>query len=276
MISTTYEQHFFPDEDFPFNYHFDTKEFGDSFLVHWHENIEVLYFREGSATVYRDAVPFSLTAGDVFVINSGALHSVQPVSPSCGYDCLIVDKAFLQNLGLPLDEVHLTNIVSDAVCRDYFDKIKSEFEQKQPYYKIAVKSSILGLFARLYRISDKHVMPAKPAADRRLEMVRAAISYIRKNFKNEISIEDICRHVGFSKYYFCREFKKITGRTVTQTINFLRCSHARSLLSSGMYNVAESAEKSGFQNLSYFTKTYKKYIGALPSKTYELGARAGG
>ena len=94
MISTTYEQHFFPDADFPFNYHFDTMEFGDSFLVHWHENIEVLYFREGSATVYRDAVPFSLTAGDFFVINSGALHRVQPESPSCGYDCLIVDKAF--------------------------------------------------------------------------------------------------------------------------------------------------------------------------------------
>ena len=49
-------------------------------------------------------------------------------------------------------------------------------------------------------------------------------------------------------------------------LNYTRCSYARKLLASGRYNVSESAEHSGFSNLSYFAKTYKKYMGELPSQ----------
>lgn len=44
------------------------------------------------------------------------------------------------------------------------------------------------------------------------------------------------------------------------------CVIYRKLLVSGRYNVGESAEHSGFSNLSFFAKTYKKYMGELPSQ----------
>ena len=49
-------------------------------------------------------------------------------------------------------------------------------------------------------------------------------------------------------------------------VNFARCSQARRLLITGRYNVTEAAQRSGFENLSYFTRTYKRYMGALPSR----------
>jgi AraC-like DNA-binding protein len=269
LLSTTYEQHSFLDPDFPIIFHLNNLNLGNNFLVHWHENIEILNFRHGNAVVYRDAVPINLSEGEIIVVNSGAIHSIHSTSSNCSYDCLIVDRNFLVNLGFPLDEVHLTNIVNDTISRNYFDQIKDEIEKKSPYYKIAIKSSILGLFARLYRISDKHSVSAKQTASKSLEMVRSAISYIRQNYRNDLTIDDICSYVGFSKYYFCHEFKKITGRTVMDTINFLRCSHAHRLLATGLYNVTESAERSGFHNLSYFSKMYKRYMGVLPSETYD-------
>ena len=58
-------------------------------------------------------------------------------------------------------------------------------------------------------------------------------------------------------------FKEVTRRTPVDYINFIRCNYARNLLLSGRYNVSESAEMSGFKNLSYFSKTYKKYMGCL-------------
>lgn len=269
MDSNSYEQHIFSEHDLPIFFHKDRITQGNGIFLHWHENIEILYFRQGSAVVYCDTVPYSLTDGEIIVINSGTLHSIDAETPECFYDCLIVDKNYMQDAGFPLDEVHLSNIVKDSVCGLYFDEIRKELAAKNPYYKIAVKSCILGLFTRLYRISEKRSVPAAQSPGKKLEMVRSAISYIRQHYKEEITIEDICRHVGFSKYYFCHEFKKITGKTVVDTINFLRCSHARSLLETGLYNVAESAEKSGFSNLSYFTRTYKKYMGFLPSETIE-------
>ena len=69
-----------------------------------------------------------------------------------------------------------------------------------------------------------------------------------------------------SKYYFCRAFKQATGQTVTQYINWVRCSHARRLLASGECNVGEAAERCGFHNLSYFTRVYRRQYGRVPSK----------
>ena len=75
--------------------------------------------------------------------------------------------------------------------------------------------------------------------------------------------------VGFSKYYLCRTFRQITGSTVVDYLNSLRCAHALQLLSSGEYTVGECAEKCGFRNLSYFAKVYRRYRGCSPSD--ELG-----
>lgn len=50
-------------------------------------------------------------------------------------------------------------------------------------------------------------------------------------------------------------------------LNMVRCEHARELLQMGKLSVSECASLCGFQNSSYFTKTYKHYIGELPSDT---------
>ena len=52
--------------------------------------------------------------------------------------------------------------------------------------------------------------------------------------------------------------------TVIEYVNILRCKEAKRLISEGQ-SVSEAAIASGFNNLSYFTRTYKKYVGELPS-----------
>ncbi|ELP5185316.1 helix-turn-helix transcriptional regulator, partial [Clostridium perfringens] len=69
-----------------------------------------------------------------------------------------------------------------------------------------------------------------------------------------------------SKYYTCRTFKEVTGKTILDYINHIRCINARNLILYNGYTISESAYKSGFNNLSYFSKTYKKYMGLLPSE----------
>ena len=80
------------------------------------------------------------------------------------------------------------------------------------------------------------------------------------------TFEEICKKFNASKYYLSHIFKEITGQTIISHLNFVRCKHAKSLLKSGNYNVSESAYKSGFNNLSYFSKTYKSIMGNLPIK----------
>ena len=51
---------------------------------------------------------------------------------------------------------------------------------------------------------------------------------------------------------------------VIEYINLLKCHQAQKFIRSGM-NVSEAATELGFENLSYFTRTYKKYLNRLPS-----------
>jgi len=61
-------------------------------------------------------------------------------------------------------------------------------------------------------------------------------------------------------------FKQCTNVSIFEFLNSHRCSEAKKLLRQE-HTVSEAAFACGFENLSYFSRTYKKYIGVLPNKT---------
>ena len=81
-----------------------------------------------------------------------------------------------------------------------------------------------------------------------------------------MTIGEIASHAALSKYYFCREFKKVTGYSVVQYINMTRCRTAEKLLVTGKLTVGEAAAATGYDNLSYFTRTFKTITGHLPGE----------
>ena len=266
-----YESHIHKDPDFPIIFHFDTVRQERPAITHWHENLEIIYFTEGECIVSSDMVQSRASAGDIAVINSGNLHSFRAVNAYCRYYCLIIDKTFCDKFSIDIETHHFSTIVRDKTAQLCFDKIVQEMLEKAPYYKTAVKSGILNLLVFLCRHA---VIASSELADMqnsgKIAMVKASISYIRQHYKEDLTIDTICTSIGFSKYYFCRVFKEITGKTVVDYINFLRCGHAQTLLSSGNYNVSQSAEMSGIHNLSYFSKIYKKQMGISPSQEKQI------
>ena len=266
-MENSYELHTHDDPEFPIIFHADNViNSHNNFIPHWHENIELLCFCSGSAVVTCDGVPVHANAGDIVVVNSCTLHSIYSTTSCSTYYCLIVDKAFCDDFDLRVGETLMQELVSDAVCYEQFERIVLEFTERKPHYKTAIKAEILVLLTRLFRIADNTSSHTLVHGNPRLEMVKEAITYIHQNYKKTLSVDDICEKIGFSKYYFCRTFHELTGKTVVDFINYLRCENARRLLATGRCNVSESAERSGFRNLSYFSKIFKKHMGILPSE----------
>ena len=264
-----YEFHIHKDPKFPIIFHLDTVQFcGARAVMHWHESMEILYFIRGQGIVTLDLERIEAKEGDVAVINSSRLHEIRAKTPSAQYFCLIPDKSFCEEMGIFIDEQMLKNKIQDPAMRSCFYSIAEEYERKAPYYKAAIKVKVGELLVNLFRryVASEEMLTKSAENRRKLQMVKEATAYIRGHFTDSLTIEEICERVGFSKYYFCRAFKEVTGRTAVDYINYLRCCNARKLLTSGCYNVSESAEESGFGNLSYFSKVYKKYMGLLPSQ----------
>ena len=92
-----------------------------------------------------------------------------------------------------------------------------------------------------------------------------ATLFIHQNIAQPLSVDEIASHLGICRSHLSREFHKITGMTIIEYINVLRCKEAKRYISEGN-GVAAAAIAVGFNNLSYFTRTYKKYIGELPSE----------
>lgn len=265
QLGEKYESHTGIDADLPIIFHFDYLNSSDKFIMHWHENIELLYFVSGTAQLTCDTDTFRVTKGELAVINPYTLHSIDAVTPRCEYYCLIVDLNFCNQSGLPIGMSRIKSHILEPATGKIFKEIIAEFEAESQYYKTVVKAQIIQLLAyllRKYSISSENNTKSNI---RQLEMVRKAMSYIAMHYDQPLTVEEISRAVGYSKYYFCRFFKEITGRTVVVYINELRCDRARQLICSGECNISESAERCGFHNLSYFTRIYKQLFGILPS-----------
>ncbi|MGL6173176.1 MAG: AraC family transcriptional regulator [Cellulosilyticaceae bacterium] len=267
MPNIIYENHSHKDPNFPIIFHLNhLTELNDHFLMHYHESIELLFFLEGNGLVSCETNQLEVAPNELVIINSNQLHAIYSLSSSLKYYCLIIDKSFCESFSLLIGELFLHNHIKDPSFKTIFSSIAQELSLANPYYKSMIKTYAIHLLidlCREYTITSPP--PYTPSSYSKVLMVKKSIAYIKKKFLSHFSIDDICEDIGISKYYLCRIFKEITGQTLLDYTNLLRCEYARKLLYLGTYNVSEVALQSGFNNLSYFSKTYKKYMGKLPS-----------
>lgn len=256
-----YETHTMPNPLLPFIYHRRFEVQSRDKIPNWHENIEFLLAIEGEGYVRcgTECVPFS--AGDLFVIGADTLHGIGTESRLV-YRCLIVDNSFFVANGIPIRSLQFQSVIRDGELFALFDAIAqayAELDSGDFRTVLSVRASILRLLLALCR-GYITLSPPQPTN----EHIKKAIIYIRKHLSEPITLDDLARHVGTSKFHLARQFKAFTGKTVVQTVNLMRCAEAQRLLEQGM-RVGEAAAACGFDNLSYFSRTFKALTGKLPS-----------
>lgn len=88
--------------------------------------------------------------------------------------------------------------------------------------------------------------------------------HVEEHFRDKIDTNLISAKINMSVPAFCRYFKKATKLTYTDFVNQYRITYAKKLLLQDR-NVTEACYESGFENLSYFNRAFKKISGVSPS-----------
>ena len=101
------------------------------------------------------------------------------------------------------------------------------------------------------------------------KIVDAAIEYINKNYKNQVSLKDITDEIYLNPSYFCKIFKNETGLTFKQYLMKFRIDKAIKLLSDPRKKIYEVAAEVGYTDVQYFTKIFKSETGLLPTQYRE-------
>ncbi len=113
------------------------------------------------------------------------------------------------------------------------------------------------------------MIPSKIAKEN-IARLNTAITFIEGNLSEKLSLEIIAEKAHFSPFHFHRLFKLVIGETVHNFINRKRIEKSAAyLLHQKEKNITQIAEAVGFNNLSAFSKSFKKFYGISPNKFKE-------
>jgi len=91
-------------------------------------------------------------------------------------------------------------------------------------------------------------------------------AYIEKNLDAKITLEDLSRAVGYSKYHAARIFKELTGNAPLETVRALRLTKAAQTLQTGGGKVVDVALDSGFDSHDGFTRAFTRQFDITPQR----------
>ena len=264
MLSSTYETIPYQKDGFPLILHLDHSANDPCFLPHWHESIELLLFLEGQGTATLDEETYAVGTGDLLAIQPGVLHTLSASKP-LRYYCLLADPFFCREMEIPLESLNLHPVTRDDKALTHYRAFIQAMEACPPYYRTTAKAEfalLLSTLAVRHPASDKG--PLKPDS-RNLLLSKKVIQLVHQEFASALTLDSISKELAFHPHYICHVFRETTGLSFLSYLNRFRCMQAQKLLRSGAA-VKEAAMACGFETPSYFTRTYKRYIGRLPSE----------
>ena len=95
-------------------------------------------------------------------------------------------------------------------------------------------------------------------------VISPALGFVHENYTSDINLADAAKVCHVSEGYFSRSFKKLTGRSFSEYINFVRLANAKKLLISSALSVTEVGFASGFSSTSYFITKFRRFYGETP------------
>jgi signal transduction histidine kinase/ligand-binding sensor domain-containing protein/AraC-like DNA-binding protein len=96
--------------------------------------------------------------------------------------------------------------------------------------------------------------------------IKKAVEAVEQNIEDpDFNVETFCRDLGMSQTNLYRKLQSILGVSGNQFIKDIRMKRAVQLLESGQHPVHEIAYRVGFADANYFSKSFKKQFGVLPS-----------
>ncbi len=230
-------------------------------VSNWHDDLELEYIKEGSGVVFLDKEKYYVKAGDFIFVKSNVLHQLIPDS-DITYSCLIIDCEFCKSVNF---WGKITPHFVDAGLSELFLELEGLYKEQAPSVVMKLYGNLIN---QLIILSERHALECDESVvleDLSTKRTKKAILYIRENFAEKITLEKIAGELFVSKFLLSREFKKITHTTVIEYLNAYRCKVAAEKIRNGI-SVSEAAFACGYENMSYFSRTFKKYMGILPSK----------
>lgn len=264
-------------------------------VPHWHEEMELVYFKSGTFPVWLNTKEFDVKAPAIMCVYPEELHGLM-LGKKCQESAIVFPleivsfehyDAIQAKLIRPLLDGRLRMPVLFTKESPIFEDVRRIYEEMEQRIRqmnacsmeqeieknaayLQIKALLLELFALLYQ---KELFAQQEAIRREdeisIENLKKVISYIGEHYDSVIRLDELATLVNMNPQYFCRYFKKNIGKTITEYINVIRIEKAATALLETQDKIIDIATDCGFENVGYFIRRFKKEKGVTPSEYRE-------
>lgn len=229
----------------------------------------IFFYTDEGSIVFQDKI-FPIKKGALCFIRSKKQHYTMPGKPSV-YDrskiflSQEVVNEILELVYLDKEFYNLFNnnsVIFAQIPTERHKEVEEIYKKAENYLNDNFKAAFIQQFFSLmtYLKSFSIECISSPT-----DVITRTVKYINQNFSLPITLDDICKEVNMSKYYFCRKFKDTVGITAMQYLLNTRLASAKVFLVDSNKSISEISEQCGFSSVSYFCQIFKKYNDISPS-----------
>jgi AraC-like DNA-binding protein len=219
----------------------------------------IIYALKGKAFYEAGGKNFIVSQGDVMFFNKGQIHSGYADSENpwtyytAAFNVMLPDGTACDTLSVPM----LTHTSNTEIYHKLYENMYYEWGTHNIGYDLCCRAGISELICRLAR---ENLAEHKKSSD--IENVK---KYMMEHFTESFSIKKLAEIANVSQSHFYRVFRENTGISAKRYLNNIRINRAQALLQSGEYNVSEIAGMTGYSDIYYFSRMFKKITGVPPS-----------
>ncbi len=252
---------------------------------HSHSTWELVYCDRGEATVWDDARRMKLSAGEIAFHQPGIPHHIHVgdgpatlflLSFACTNECMKLFGG--KQIRVAGDQRAIINLMiqelKGAFELDGGELRLTEFHPS-PSAPAGAEQLICGylewLLISLIRSGVGDSARRGVSAQRLEEVLEMRImteikDYVKAHLSGPITIQDLARHVHYSRAYITVQFKAATGMSIMDYVERQRMQRAKELLEEGSQTVTQIAESLGYASLQYFSRRFRLAVGCSPSQ----------
>jgi AraC-like DNA-binding protein len=241
---------------------------------------KIIYINEGHGWKVINSKKYPLKAGSIFLIHPDDTTTFNVESDYIDIyniifmpefiDSIIKDLSddfnffsifhnnFYQEIA-PEEREWLYVLQTDKAISLIVKDIEREYENQAPNYRNAIKFRLLDLLIHISRLSIKKVK-----LHRKSSLIHFINHIIERHYAEEFDFDYLAAEMGLTKSHICRVYRLSTDTTISQVLREKRISVAKDRLLKTNKTISEICYECGFNDLSYFYRTFKKSTGLNP------------
>lgn len=241
----------------------------DKYPLVWQNAIRIFFVLKGSIRIGIENEEFTISEDSIEIINKDEAYYISSEDGDNLVLVLDIRPGFFSDYNDQVEDIYYyTNTLDTSrqagykyiKLREYITILFYEFINREDGYEERIEKNLLATMYHL--LNNFHYLIYEEESLRedeiQLERFTRIISYLKKNYKEGVSLKEIASREFLTPQYLSYKIKDTFGQNFNDFLNKIRVEESRKLLLEGNESISEIALEVGFSHSRYYNKHFKK------------------